>query len=105
MADVAPTFGVYVSEWTSTETWGDDFTRLSVPMLSRPWVLHVCHAQASCHFRVACTLHMMSILLVSEFGNLSPLVAAEIDKMPSAQNLPPNDMLVDANIPFSERFE
>ena len=34
----------------------DEPTRIYVPLLMRPWIMQACHANASCHLRVARTL-------------------------------------------------
>ena len=37
----------------------DDPVRIYVPLLARPWILHACHAEASCHLGVTRTLKML----------------------------------------------
>ena len=37
----------------------DDPVRIYVPLLARPWVMHACHADASCHLGVTRTLKMV----------------------------------------------
>ena len=37
----------------------NDPVRIYVPFLARPWIMHVCHADASCHLGVARTLKML----------------------------------------------
>ena len=34
-------------------------TRIYIPLLIRPWIVHACHANASCHLGVARTLAML----------------------------------------------
>ena len=34
-------------------------TRIYVPLLARPWIMHVCHGDASCHLGVTRTLKML----------------------------------------------
>ena len=36
----------------------DEPTRISISLLMRPWIMQACHANASCHLRVARTLSM-----------------------------------------------
>ena len=37
----------------------DDPVRIYVPLLARPWIMHACHAETSCHLRVTRTLKML----------------------------------------------
>ena len=37
----------------------NDFVRIYVPLLARPWIMHACHADASCHLGVMRTLKML----------------------------------------------
>ena len=37
----------------------NDFVRIYVPLLARPWIMHACHADASCHLGVTRTLKML----------------------------------------------
>ena len=37
----------------------DDPVRIYVPNLARPWIMHACHAKASCHLGVTRTLKML----------------------------------------------
>ena len=37
----------------------DDPVRIYVPLLARPWIMHACHADASCHLGVTRTLKML----------------------------------------------
>ena len=37
----------------------DDPIRIYVPHLARPWIMHACHADASCHLGVTLTLKML----------------------------------------------
>ena len=37
----------------------DEPTRIYVPLLTRPWIMHACHADASCHLGVTRTLQML----------------------------------------------
>ena len=37
----------------------NDPVRIHVPLLARPWIMHACHADASCHFGVTRTLKML----------------------------------------------
>ena len=37
----------------------NDSVRTYVPLLARPWIMHVCHADASCHLGVMRTLKML----------------------------------------------
>ena len=37
----------------------DDPVRIYVPLLARPWIMHACHAEASCHLGVTRTLKML----------------------------------------------
>ena len=37
----------------------DDSVRIYVPLLARPWIMHACHAEASCHLGVTRTLKML----------------------------------------------
>ena len=37
----------------------DDPVRIYVPLLARPWIVHACHADASCHLGVTRTLKML----------------------------------------------
>ena len=37
----------------------DDPIRIYVPLLARPWIMHACHADVSCHFGVTRTLKML----------------------------------------------
>ena len=37
----------------------NDFVRIYVPLLARPWIMHVCHADASCHLGVMRTLKLL----------------------------------------------
>ena len=37
----------------------DDPVRVYVPLLARPWIMHACHADASCHLGVTPTLKML----------------------------------------------
>ena len=37
----------------------DEATRIYVPLLMRPWIMHACHANATCHLGVARTLSML----------------------------------------------
>ena len=36
----------------------NDSVCIYVPLLARPWIMYACHADASCHFGVMCTLKM-----------------------------------------------
>ena len=37
----------------------NDFVRIYVPLLAGPWIMHACHADASCHLGVTHTLKML----------------------------------------------
>ena len=37
----------------------NDSVRIYVPLLARPWIMHACHADASCHLGVTRTLKML----------------------------------------------
>ena len=37
----------------------NDSIRIYVPLLARPWIMHACHADASCHLGVMRTLKML----------------------------------------------
>ena len=37
----------------------DDLLRIYVPFLTRPWIMHACHADASCHLGVTRTFTML----------------------------------------------
>ena len=37
----------------------NDSVRIYVPLLARPWIMHACHADASCHLGVMRTLKML----------------------------------------------
>ena len=37
----------------------NDHVRIYVPLLARPWIMHACHADASCHLGVTRTLKML----------------------------------------------
>ena len=37
----------------------NDSVRIYVPLLARPWIMHACHADASCHLGVMRTLEML----------------------------------------------
>ena len=37
----------------------DDPVRIYVPLLARPWIMHACHAEASCHLGVTRILKML----------------------------------------------
>ena len=37
----------------------DDPVRIYLPLLGRPWIMHACHAEASCHLGVTRTLKML----------------------------------------------
>ena len=37
----------------------DDSVRIYVPLLARPWIMHACHADASCHLGGTRTLKML----------------------------------------------
>ena len=37
----------------------DDPVRIYMPLLARPWIMHACHAEASCHIGVTRTLKML----------------------------------------------
>ena len=40
----------------------NDSVRIYVPLLARPWIMHACHADASCHLGVMRTLKMLERL-------------------------------------------
>ena len=39
----------------------NDPVRIYVPLLARPWIMHACHADASCHLGVMCALKMLEL--------------------------------------------
>ena len=56
-----------------------DPVRIYVPLLARPWIMHACRTDASCHPGVMRTLKMLErFLLVGRHGSLREIVGAPL---------------------------
>ena len=69
----------------------DDPVRIYVPLLARPWIMHACHAGASCHLGVTRTLKMLErFYWWVGMEVLHQMVGTTLPQMPGTKILPPN---------------
>ena len=66
----------------------DDLVRIYVPHMARPWIMHACHADASCHLGVTRTLKMLErFYLVGRYESLHQMVGTTLPQVSGTKNV------------------
>ena len=71
-----------------------------MPLFGRSWIMHTCHADASCHFGVTRTL---TLLLVGRYESLHQMLGTTLPRVSGTKTLSPNNYLAYTPDPLTQQ--